>query len=336
MNESASSTTNVLITLADKNFIPQAKQLFSSAYWNGGWQGDFLLLAHEVPEEDLRWFREKGIIVFPCKPLSEKELAGLWHPSIVLDKFYLFTPFFKQWKRIVFLDADIIVRASIGKLTDGKEPFSSPNAHGTSLRKEFIKKTKKNRELFGRLEKEYPLQGKAFNSGIMSFSADVIQEDSFKKLMELYQRFGELNKYGEEATINLLFYRNWHMLSPLYNTYPWRTHHLYDLSYNKIQAVILHFVRETTAKPWLETSPFHEEWLANFERADSIDLLKPQNAAKTWTSEEEKRYLRSLAVRRSLTFYRWALFAADWAIGRIGLLIKKLSPALYEKVHIKN
>ncbi len=325
----------VLVTLADKNFVPQAKQLFSSAYWNGGWQGDFLLLAHEIPEEDLRWFREKGILVYECKALSEKELAGLWHPSIVLDKFYLFTPFFKQWNRIVFLDADIIVRASLDKLAYDKEPFSSPNAHGTSLRKEFIKKTKANRQLFGQLKKEYPLRGKAFNSGIMSFSADVIQEDSFKKLMELYQRFGELNKYGEEATINLLFYRNWNMLSSLYNTYPWRTHRTYDLSYDKIQAIILHFVRETTAKPWLKTSLFHEEWLANFERADAIDLKRPQGAAKTWTPKEERRYLQSLAVRRFLTFYRLLLFAADWIVGRVGLVIKKLSPALYEKVRIK-
>ncbi len=260
---------------------------------------------------------------------------GYQHPPVVLDKFYLFTPFFKQWKRVVFLDADIIVRASLDKLAHGKEPFSSPNAHGTSLRKEFIKKTKNNRQLFGRLKKEYPLRGKAFNSGIMAFQTSLIESDSFEKLMDLYRRFGELNKYGEEATVNLLFYQNWNMLSSLYNTYPWRTHHLYDLSYNKIQAIVLHFVRETTAKPWLKTSPFYEEWSANFERADMIDLTHPREAPKTWTPDEEKRHLRFLAVRKFLTFYRRLLFAADWTIGRVGLVVKKLSPALYEKVRIK-
>jgi hypothetical protein len=37
----------LLVTLADEKYIDQAKQLFSSAYWNGGWDGDFMLLSYE-------------------------------------------------------------------------------------------------------------------------------------------------------------------------------------------------------------------------------------------------------------------------------------------------
>ena len=59
----------VLVTLADKNYIDQAKQLFSSVYWNAGWKGDYMLLAHEVPEKDLNWFREKGILVKKCSKM---------------------------------------------------------------------------------------------------------------------------------------------------------------------------------------------------------------------------------------------------------------------------
>ena len=44
---------NLLVTLADKNYIQQAKQLFSSVYWNAGWKGDYMLWAHEIPEEEL-------------------------------------------------------------------------------------------------------------------------------------------------------------------------------------------------------------------------------------------------------------------------------------------
>jgi len=37
---------SVLVTLADENYIYQAKQLFSSVYFNVGWRGDYMLLAH--------------------------------------------------------------------------------------------------------------------------------------------------------------------------------------------------------------------------------------------------------------------------------------------------
>ena len=50
---------NLLVTLTEKNYIPQAKQLFSSVYWNAGWKGDYMLLAHGIPEKELKWLEKK-------------------------------------------------------------------------------------------------------------------------------------------------------------------------------------------------------------------------------------------------------------------------------------
>ena len=81
---------NLLVTLADKNYIDQAKQLFSSVYFNSGWKGDYMLLAHEIHEGELKWFRDKGILIKKCRPLYDKGIAHL--PPAMLDKFYLSTP----------------------------------------------------------------------------------------------------------------------------------------------------------------------------------------------------------------------------------------------------
>jgi len=338
MNGFGSNMSNkktVLVTLADKKFLNQARQLFSSAYWNGGWDGDYLLLAHgDIPEKDLEWFKEKGITIFRCKPIQEG-WAGLWHPAIVLDKFYIFTPYFKQWERIIFLDADTTVRASIKKLAELDEPFAAPNAHGTSLRAEFIKTTKENRPLFKELKKEYPLKGEAFNSGIMAIKTSVIDDGTFEKLINLYEKFGSLNKYGEEATINLLFYKNWKMLPSLYNVYPYRTFRRFGVPYAKVEAIILHPVREGTAKPWLPSSPFYEEWLTNLKKSDAMDIKSPQTPARIWTIEEEKNHTKILKKRMIVHYYRYIFFFFDWLIGQIGLLIKFLSPKLYEKIRPK-
>ena len=102
---------NLLVTLADKNYILQAKQLFSSVYHNAGWKGDYMLLACEIPEDELTWFKEKGILIKYCKPLLDDTR------SIGSAKFYLFTKEFKEWDKIIYLDSDIIVRASLDELT---------------------------------------------------------------------------------------------------------------------------------------------------------------------------------------------------------------------------
>jgi hypothetical protein len=50
--------SNLLVAIADANHIDQAKQLFSSVYFNAGWKGDYMLMAHEIPEKELLWFRD--------------------------------------------------------------------------------------------------------------------------------------------------------------------------------------------------------------------------------------------------------------------------------------
>ncbi len=342
MNGSESKNKDsVLVTLANRAFLDQAKQLFSSAYWNGGWKGDYLLLAHEdVPEEDLVWFRKKGIEVFMCRALTEKPIAGAKHPSVVLDKFYLFTPYFKQWNRVIFLDADIIVRASIERLANPKDALLATSANGTSLRDEFIKQKRENGRLFKELKKTYRLAGKAFNSGVMAFRTKIIREDAFDTLLNLYNRFGGLNRYGEEATFNLYFYKNWDMLPMLYNMYPHRAYYHFGIPHEELRGIIIHFVYENIEKPWIKSSPFYEEWNVNFQKADEIDISRPQSPAKTWTMREERAYLRKLSKGGISIFlkkaYRETLFAPyrffHWTLGRVGKLIKAISPSLYRKL----
>ena len=59
-------TKNLFVTLADKNYLDQIKQLFSSIYFNAGWNGDCMLLSHEIADSDLEWFQSRGILVKKC------------------------------------------------------------------------------------------------------------------------------------------------------------------------------------------------------------------------------------------------------------------------------
>jgi lipopolysaccharide biosynthesis glycosyltransferase len=318
---------NLLVTLADENYIEQAKQLFSSVYWNAGWEGDYLLLAHEVPEEKTAWFKKKGILVYPVTSITEKQIGGDNHPVTVFSKLYLFAEHFKQWEKVVFLDADIIVRASLDSLIH-VDFFSAPNASSLNLKKEFIRTQS---TLFRELAREYPLKGSAFNTGVFAFDTDLIDQDSFSTLNDLIRRFGSLNRYGEEATLNLFFYKKWKMLPIVYNIYPDRTRHLCGVLPSHLRGIIVHFV--VSCKPWKSESPFYAEWFHNYEKADMIDLSQRQKPVAIWKQRDIENYTLYLRVRYLARFFSRC---TEKLLGEIGLLVKKMSPRLYDRVRFKH
>ncbi|MCL4392500.1 hypothetical protein M1413_04180 [Patescibacteria group bacterium] len=360
MNESASSTTNVLITLADKNFIPQAKQLFSSAYWNGGWQGDFLLLAHEdVPEGELTWFEEKGILIYRCKALTNLPRYGRV-PAAALDKFYLFTPFFRRWRKIIFLDADVMVRGSLEYLERCEGFSAAPDDYSGRLWHEF-----KRPHL--PLWRNYNLGSSVFNSGVLVIDTrSVIREETFGELKQLSERYAPQIRYGEQAIFNLHWLGTWNRLPRaenfLANFGPFQL-----MKRDDIRAAVVHLASQY--KPWDPRSRFHEEWLTNLEKADAIDLRSIPDPAMTVTEAEMRKfdavlrqrkitriYQRATIFFKIRAFVKWKILRKIGAIlcktadatkqtrdrlvdrskYRIGRFIKFFSPRLYRKLGGKN
>ena len=74
-----------------------------------------MLLAHEVPEAALKWFRGHDILVKHCLPRIDTEIGG--RPPVLADKVCLFSTDFKRWDTIVYTDADVIVRGGLTGLT---------------------------------------------------------------------------------------------------------------------------------------------------------------------------------------------------------------------------
>jgi lipopolysaccharide biosynthesis glycosyltransferase len=107
---------DLIVTLADANFVDQAKQLFSSVYFKAGWAGDYLLLTNNLSDLDRAWFENKGIIVYNQPLISKEAFSEKAYPPLLFSKFYLFTRYFKKWRKVIFLDADIIVRGSLEEL----------------------------------------------------------------------------------------------------------------------------------------------------------------------------------------------------------------------------
>jgi len=325
---------SLLVTLADKNYIEQAKQLFSSVYWNAGWKGDYMLLAYELPEKQLKWFRRKGILIKKCNPSLDK-MSERW-PSVILSKLYLFAPEFKKWKNVVFLDADIIVRASLDELTEIRG-FAAAKSHAKILnichRPLFIRLKKRNISKLNEVKRRYNTNAEAFNAGVLVFNTDVIKKDTLNRLKKLAEHYIEICPAIDELSLSIVFYKKWTELPQVYNIYPDFLKEHYNIKAKRVKGIILHFVLN---KPWDKKSPFYNEWLNNFKKAEQIDLKNPKKPIKKWTNQEIEDYLKYLKKRRKIFFYKrfvWEIRQAiDRSVGLAGIFLRNNFPKLYWKL----
>ena len=322
----------ILVTLADKNYIEQAKQLFSSVYHHAGWKGDYMLLSHNIPEKDLRWFKNKGILIYKCPPLIKENVLkrkDCVKSISVLDKFYLFTPYFKRWNHIVFLDADIIVKAPLDELTEIKGFAAMEDI--ISLRKQFLREVPAN-ETYKNLKKSYNLDSPSFNSGVFCFDTGIIKNTQLNNLKNLFLQYHQIqDKYsGEQVALNLLLYKKWAPLKKIYNVY---VSDIPFFCFDKPKRIkgVLHFVYH---KPWKTKKYYYKEWLANLKKSQLIDLSK-RPKSKIFKDKEEfncysaylERRLSSSPVMRKI---RLSLYI-DSLIGKAGIALKHHSPRAYNR-----
>lgn len=258
---------DVLVALADRNFLDQAKQLFATAYWNSGWSGDYLLLAHDIPEPSLSWFREKGIHVLHCAPLdcgSSKK-----GDIITASKCYLFSEFLKQWQSVVYLDVDIVTRGSLNGLA-GSPGFAACSSLGQTVRENLIAEHEIPATLRHELSHRFDLDRQAFNSGVMAFPSSIIHGTMLEDLLAVFVKFGSCARFGgDQLPLNLYFYDKWRQLPGAYNQIISVDYRSYDPA--KLSGLVIHCVSFGNG-PWTEGSIFFGEWQANFKRADAIDL----------------------------------------------------------------
>lgn len=284
---------NVLVTLSDEGHLDQAKQLFSSVYWNAAWAGDYLLLAHDIPEDKLGWFREKGIEVYKCEPLGDKRREDVY-PTTVFSKFYIFKEYFKKWQKVIFLDADIIVTYSLDELLETKG-FTAKSDFRTDLHHQVnlcynidIGDWSLINKALERLRVDYDLKEMSFNSGVMVFNTDIIDKDSFSRLVELLQKYREILNFGDQLVLNLFMYRKWKSFDDCYNAFPLDKRTRKAFFEEKIIMPVLHFLGPKN-KPWQEGSEFLQLWKANLTRAEQMNLNKIIPLKNKFTKEELTR-----------------------------------------------
>ena len=292
---------SVLVTLADQKYVLQAKQLFAGAHFNAGWTGDMLLLSHNIPDKILTWFTKRGIFIKQCQPLSD---VGKWRP-VSSSKLYLFTQDMKKWDKVLYLDSDIVVRASLERLQDVIGYAVAPELDRQTLFNQFKFPNKKAWMIFKsverKLRKNYRTSDLSFNTGVIAYSTDIIKKKTFEKLVFILNLSKDISAFGEQTAQNLFFYKKWRPLPVVYNLLPLLYIDKYNIKQDKIQGINLHFAGLTSAiKPWNPENPYYREWKDNLKKADLIDRNRIPKSLEIWSKERIWITEICLRLRRQL------------------------------------
>jgi len=330
-------TKALLVTLADANYVPQVKQLFSSVYHNSGWKGDYMLLAQDVPEKELKWFEERGILIKRCKPLHDRAFKN--YPVTILNKFYLFTEEFKKWDVVVFLDGDITVEASLDRLLKVKKLSAVVDVSENPLRYQFHKRRRSDppriKELYDELGDGYDLGTVSFNVGVLAIPTKIIRPDTFKGLLKVFKRYWHITPFPEQAVMNIYFYKRWERLPLVFNLYYQYYHPSWTITWERSEGIVNHFI---IRKPWKARDVyFTPKWERNLKKADRIDLNDRPGPKKIWSEEEirtRSRFIEDKAIQRTFwgKFLRRIVDTLERVVGRTGILLKRNMPILYARM----
>ena len=279
-----SQTKTLFATTATGDYVPHAKQLFSSAYEAGYWQGQFLLLAYGISAEDKAWFLSRGILVKEYDYIMEAEEWKTYPCSnahrIMLERYHLFREEFKAWDVIVYMDSDIIVTGPLVRLA-ATQGFAA-----TLDRRRFLKTNAMRGSGYKALsEGGYRLKAPMFCAGMFAFNSRLIAADTYDNLITLTRRWLPVTLYIDQLILNLVYYRKWQRLSMSY---------AFALTLvpsvplcRAYRAIALHFAARN--RPWNPKSPYHALWQSNLAKAEKVDFTSPRHAdEKVWAIARNK------------------------------------------------
>ena len=123
-----------------------------------------MLLTSVTDIEVLDWFRRRSILICSRQPLYPEDewyaKANPRCPPVLSLLLLLFSEEFKQWKTVIYLDNDIIVRGPLDRLTRTTGFSAAPDLNW-SISHYYNKRSPVGKEL----AKSYDLDQKAFNAG---------------------------------------------------------------------------------------------------------------------------------------------------------------------------
>jgi lipopolysaccharide biosynthesis glycosyltransferase len=207
---------NVLVTLCndDINYIHSAMSLFYSAKKYGKWKGKYVLLGYKLSKENVELFETRGVKVYNVIrdifdgyrfDFEDKHRdCSFFH--ICYCKYLLFSNLFSKYQKVVFFDADNLILGNInGLLTVQNFGVRYNRSFGYMF---FAIGRNTNSKEHKELLAKYDFKTPAFGAGFLVIDYRFIGDFSYKRLLQLTNKYGHLSFSVEESILNLFIKEN--------------------------------------------------------------------------------------------------------------------------------
>jgi len=222
----------VVVTLTDAGYFSRAKRTIIDVRSRGEWTGDFVLITvgFDAPRNFLDYYNVtqkrvehistdylvKQYGQFPLRTVGDKRhILKLYQ----WDKFYVFDDWFKQWEKVIFLDAGLRVFDKISILDnipcEGKimAPDDAPiydNDKRFKCMLEIDANPLATEELFKEYSKDI-LDGRYFLNCIWVYDTALLDKCNMTEMIEAMNKY-PICRCNEMTIMNLLFtfkYKVW-------------------------------------------------------------------------------------------------------------------------------
>lgn len=208
---------NCVILMCNKLYLEKAKNTINQLIEIGKYQDDIILLIGNDLKDDnisidnviVKYFsdidRTAIVEILRKKPIADgREINKVfqWH------KVHIFDTYFKQWKKCCYIDAGMHIFNPIDKIMDldcQNKLIAHSDAYPTfewKLKLQFD--NKQFPELYNELYSTYDLEIDYFQSGILLYDTNIINDNTKNNILELSNKYIN-SRTNEQGIINLYF-----------------------------------------------------------------------------------------------------------------------------------
>jgi hypothetical protein len=215
---------NVIVLMTNELYIDKCLRTVGECRNIGKYSGDIVIISHPELQDNTAYIQScsslRAVPVFfplidlqnilskikecPFNDTDGREL----NKTFQWQKVQLFNTYFKQWNKLFYMDAGMRIIQDINIFFS----FIRPNiilAHCDTyplydlcIMHQFNKTSRP--ELFAELSEKYNLNRTVYQTGIMLFNTDIIQENTMNDLMILANKY-PISRNNEQGIMNLYF-----------------------------------------------------------------------------------------------------------------------------------
>ena len=214
--------STVFVTLTDESYYSKAKRTLRELQVHGKWSGDIVLIAVDFNPEQMRGVRiyktthiDTGNLLEQSRqhPIQSMPANRHFGKLYQWDKLQVFKTYFKQWDRVVFLDAGLRVFDVVQPLLDlpwegrllapdDSDPYDNGSRFGRQL--DLVANPDVTNNLFSKHPRDI-CQRRYFNNPIFVFDTKLIQGNhTFEHLEETMNAY-PIFMCNETGLMNLIF-----------------------------------------------------------------------------------------------------------------------------------